>query len=114
AVASSSESSRWCRPCACAADRSWTSWSRPSTRGVMVCPLRPSWPENPATVPNPHLGGLNGYLDYTEQIPYNPRVEQIERAILDAWKRIRPTLVEDQEELARRLARRRTATLARP
>src|SRR3954468_22722037 len=38
----------------------------------------------------------------------------LEQAILDAWQRVRPTLLADAAELARRLARRRTPTLLRP
>jgi hypothetical protein len=38
----------------------------------------------------------------------------IDRAILAAWERVKPVLLKDPEELARRLARRRKPLLLRP
>ena len=41
-------------------------------------------------------------------------MDELEPAIRDAWQRVKPQLLADRDELARRLARRRTPTLARP
>lgn len=41
-------------------------------------------------------------------------MKDLERALTDAWFRIRPVLRKDPDELARRLARRRTPLLMRP
>ena len=41
-------------------------------------------------------------------------MDDVELAIHDAWQRVRPILLADEAELARRLARRRNAGLGRP
>src|SRR3954469_10282581 len=48
-------------------------------------------------------------------MPYNRRLmDDVELAILDAWQRVKPRLLRDPSELARRLARRNRALLQRP
>src|SRR5690349_3140464 len=41
-------------------------------------------------------------------------MDDVETAILEAWKRVLPRLMDDQHELAKRLQRRRCASLRRP
>src|SRR5687768_16324033 len=41
-------------------------------------------------------------------------MKDLERALTDAWFKLKPTLLKDPQELARRLARRRTPLLQRP
>src|SRR5687767_8837249 len=41
-------------------------------------------------------------------------VDELERSIIDAWKRVGPRVLADPLELAKRLARRRMALMTRP